>query len=171
MHSVPHKGGSRSPEKENHGAQTELAGASLFALNGHSVASACHQTPGNEDAGQRGPAVRGQAAKHWNPFPDPGQRRTASHRRAYSQQWSHMPDRHLCIVRQDYSLAGSHPLWRPHLGRVNQQGPGVVNTSAAAGHCFCRVACRDPHANSAPTARYPRPSAQFLAASEPRAGQ
>jgi hypothetical protein len=34
MHSVPHKGGSRSPEKENDDAQTELAGASLFALMG-----------------------------------------------------------------------------------------------------------------------------------------
>ena len=32
MHSVPHKGGSRSPEKENDDAQTELAGVSLFAL-------------------------------------------------------------------------------------------------------------------------------------------
>jgi hypothetical protein len=37
MHSVPHKGGSRSPEKETDSAQTELAGASLFAPNGHSV--------------------------------------------------------------------------------------------------------------------------------------
>jgi hypothetical protein len=69
MHSVPHKGGSRSPEKENDDAQTELAGVSLFALNGHSVARACHQTPGNEGASQRGPAVRVQAAEHWKPFP------------------------------------------------------------------------------------------------------
>jgi hypothetical protein len=34
MHGMPHKGGSRSPEEENDGAQTELAGASLFAPNG-----------------------------------------------------------------------------------------------------------------------------------------
>jgi hypothetical protein len=29
MHGMPHKGGSRSPDEENDGAQTELAGASL----------------------------------------------------------------------------------------------------------------------------------------------
>jgi hypothetical protein len=94
MHSVPHKGGSRSPDKENDGAQTELAGASLFTLNGHSVARACHQTlvmraPVNE--------VR------WKPFPDAGQERTASHGRARIR--SNMPDWHLCIVRQDYTVA------------------------------------------------------------------
>jgi hypothetical protein len=74
MHSVPHKGGSRSPEKENDGAQTELAGTSLFALNGHSVARACHQTPGNEGASQRGPAVRGQAASIGNRFQMPAKK-------------------------------------------------------------------------------------------------
>jgi hypothetical protein len=38
MHGMPHKGGSRPAEEKNDGAQTELACASLFALNEHSVA-------------------------------------------------------------------------------------------------------------------------------------
>jgi hypothetical protein len=67
MHGMPHKDGSRSPEKENDGAQTELAGASLFAPMGTRWPEldsewACLlpslQTLGNEEPSQRGPAVR-----------------------------------------------------------------------------------------------------------------